>query len=159
MKKKTFITIMPSEPREKGMDFFMNIKNKISKKLITIFAIFAIAFLIFNIDYKIMAVSNDTTLKSIDITPKTEGLTQDQNNKNIYRAVVANDVTSVDVNVVPNDSNATVEVSGNRELEEGTNKVTVTVTTKERRKCRIYNLCKKIIKTYFRTKCCSKYSR
>ena len=96
----------------------MSIKNKISKKLIIIFAIFAIAFLIFNIDYKIMAISNDTTLKSIDITPKTEGLTQDQNNKNIYRAVVANDVTSVDVNVVPNDSNATVEVSGNRELEE-----------------------------------------
>lgn len=150
---------MPSEQREKGMDFFMNIKNKISKKLITIFAIFAIAFLIFNINYKIMAVSNDTTLKSIDITPKTEGLTQDENNKNIYRAVVANDVTSVDVNVVPKDSNATVEVSGNKELEEGTNKVTVTVTTKERRKCRIYNLCKKIIKTYFRTKCCSKYSR
>lgn len=106
----------------------MDMRNKVFKKSIIILIIFTIGVFTYSINNKIMAISSDTTLKSIDISPKNEKLTQDETNKNIYRTVVSNDVTSVDVDVIPNDSNATIEISGNKELQEGTNKVIVKVT-------------------------------
>lgn len=74
------------------------------------------------------AVSNDTSIKSINIEPSDYELVQDENDNKIYRVKVDNSVTSVKVNVVPNNKDTTISVSGNENLIVGTNKVTVSVT-------------------------------
>ena len=74
------------------------------------------------------ATNNDTSLKSLSIEPSNYELVQDEENKDIYRVKVNNNVTSIKVNAVPNNSNAKVSVEGNTSLNIGTNKVTVKIT-------------------------------
>lgn len=73
------------------------------------------------------AVSNDTSLKSLNIEPRGSGLVQDENSENVYRVKVDNDVTSVKINAVPNNNKARIEIEGNNDLIVGTNKVTINV--------------------------------
>ena len=79
----------------------------------------------------VKAASSDTSLKSLTITPSGTGLVQDEENNKVYRVKVNNNVTSITVNAVPNNSNAQVSVSGNTGLQIGTNKVEVTVTAED----------------------------
>ena len=84
--------------------------------------------LILGIENISKAETNDTTLKSLLIEPSNYELVQDEENKEIYRVKVNNNVTSIKVNAVPNNSNAKVSVEGNTSLNIGTNKVTVKIT-------------------------------
>ena len=92
--------------------------------------IIAIIFFIICISNFSKAASNDTALKSISIEPSGYELVQDESDNKIYRVKVDNSVTSIKVNAVPNNKDATISVNGNNELAVGTNKVTVSVTAK-----------------------------
>ena len=93
-----------------------------------LFVIILLVTLIFGITSISKAETNDTTLKSLSIEPSNYELVQDEENKEIYRVKVNNNVTSIKVNAVPNNSNAKVSVEGNTSLNIGTNKVTVKIT-------------------------------
>lgn len=93
-----------------------------------LFVIILLVTLIFGITSISKAETNDTTLKSLSIEPSNYELVQDEEKKEIYRVKVNNNVTSIKVNAVPNNSNAKVSVEGNTSLNTGTNKVTVKVT-------------------------------
>ena len=75
--------------------------------------------------------SNDTKIKKIEVTPCIDSIQQDSENSSIYRVSVNNSVNSVDVNVVPNDSNAKVDIRGNSVLDVGTNRIDITVTAQD----------------------------
>lgn len=92
--------------------------------------IIAIIFFIICISNFSKATSNDTALKSISIEPSGYELVQDESDNKIYRVKVDNSVTSIKVNAVSNNKDATISVNGNNELAVGTNKVTVNVTAK-----------------------------
>ena len=92
--------------------------------------IIAIIFFIICISNFSKAASNDTALKSISIEPSGYELVQDESDNKIYRVKVDNSVTSIKVNAVPNNKDATISVNGNNELAVGTNKVTISVTAK-----------------------------
>ena len=92
--------------------------------------IIAIVFFIICISNFSKAASNDTALKSISIEPSGYELVQDESDNKIYRVKVDNSVTSIKVNAVSNNKDATISVNGNNELAVGTNKVTVNVTAK-----------------------------
>ena len=100
------------------------ITNILVVNLIIIFAIGIIS----SFTYYAIAVSNDTGVKSLTVTPIIGELKQDEENNKIYRTKVENNITEVNVNVVPNNNNAKVEILGNTYLQIGTNKVTVKVT-------------------------------
>ena len=100
------------------------ITNILVVNLIIIFEIGIIS----SFNYYAIAVSNDTGVKSLTVTPIIGELKQDEENNKIYRTKVENNITEVNVNVVPNNNNAKVEILGNTYLQIGTNKVTVKVT-------------------------------
>ncbi len=75
--------------------------------------------------------SNDTRIKKIEVTPCIDTIQQDSENSSIYRVSVNNSVTSVNVNVEPNDSNAKVDIRGNSVLDVGTNRIDITVTAQD----------------------------
>lgn len=103
--------------------------GKNSKNITNIlFTIMLLVTLILGIENISKAETNDTTLKSLLIEPSNYELVQDEENKEIYRVKVNNNVTSIKVNAVPNNSNAKVSVEGNTSLNIGTNKVTVKIT-------------------------------
>ena len=97
---------------------------KIDKKIIT-FISFLIIIIFTHIVY---ADSNDTSLKSISIEPSGYELTQDENDKTIYRVKVDNSITSIQVKAVPNNKDAKISISGNENLAVGTNKVIIEVS-------------------------------
>lgn len=101
--------------------------------------IIAIVFFIICISNFSRAESNDTSIKSISIEPSGYELTQDESDNKIYRVKVDNSVTSIKVNAVPNNKDATISVNGNNELAVGTNKVTISVTAKNGEKA-IYTI-------------------
>ena len=74
------------------------------------------------------ATNNDTSLKSLSIEPSNYELVQDEEDKDIYRVKVNNNVSSIKVNATPNNSKSKVSVEGNESLNVGTNRVTVKVT-------------------------------
>ncbi len=94
-------------------------------KLINTLIIFLIIIISSHIVY---ADSNDTSLKSISIEPSGYELTQDENDKNIYRVKVDNSITSIQVKAVPNNKDAKISISGNENLAVGTNKVIIEVS-------------------------------
>lgn len=102
-----------------------NTNKNISSILLAIILTVALILEITNIS---KATNNDTSLKSLSIEPSNYELVQDEENKDIYRVKVNNNVTSIKVNAVPNNSNAKVSVEGNTSLNIGTNKVTVKIT-------------------------------
>lgn len=103
----------------------MKNKNKILQLIaIALIGLVLIIFLGLN---NIAQASNSTKLKSLSIEPG-ETLVQDSENSMIYRTTVGNNVKSIKVNVVPNDSNSKITIEGNENLEVGTNKVNVKVT-------------------------------
>lgn len=104
---------------------------KLNRKLILAIIVLLLGVIMISINTKVNAASNDASLSSISIEPVGTGLKRDSQNNKIYRAEVENDVTSVTINAVPNNSRAKVNVSGNTELEVGTNKITVQVTAED----------------------------
>lgn len=72
-------------------------------------------------------VSNNASLKEMRID--VEGITP-KFSKNItsYSVVISNDITSINVVAVPEESNAEVNISGNNNLIEGSNVITISVT-------------------------------
>ncbi len=74
--------------------------------------------------------SNDSTLKILDV----EGYTLTPTFKpstTSYSMKVKNSVTSLEVEAVPNDPNATVTIEGNSDLEVGKNAITILVTAED----------------------------
>lgn len=108
----------------------MKTKIKILKNVIAII-LFLVSLYISTTKSNVIAF-NDTTLKNLVVKPEGINLIQDKDNKNIYRAVVENSVTAIDVIAIPNDSKATVEVIGNNNLEEGTNKIIIKVINRDK---------------------------
>lgn len=103
--------------------------EKNSKNIRNIFlTIILLVTVIFGINNISKATNNDTSLKSLSIEPSNAELVQDEENKEIYRVKVNNNVTSIKVNAVPNNSNSKVSVEGNENLSIGTNKVTIKIT-------------------------------
>ena len=70
--------------------------------------------------------SGDNTLKSLSVSGYTISPTFDAETTS-YTLTVPNDVKSIDVSAIANDSKATVTISGNTNLKEGVNPVKVTV--------------------------------
>lgn len=70
-------------------------------------------------------------LEKLEITPRSSDIVQDTNNNNIYRVTVNNTVTSVDVTAKAYNSNSKPEITGNNELDIGTNKVTIKIDGEE----------------------------
>lgn len=69
----------------------------------------------------------DTTLKSLTIdgfsfTPKFD------KNTSTYKLQVPNTVTSLNVNAIPNDTNANVTITGNKNFKDGNNTISIKVT-------------------------------
>lgn len=101
------------------------------KSVILVITTIVLTILMINVETKVNAVSNDTSLSTISINPVGTGLKQDSQNNKIYRVEVDNNITSVTINAVPSNSKSKVTVRGNNELEVGTNKVTVQVTAED----------------------------
>lgn len=102
-------------------------KEKLSLKIVVMLIIFLIICVIGCLN-NISQSSSSTSLKSLSIEPEAT-LEQDSENSTIYRTTVSNDINSIKVNAIPNNSNAKITIKGNNELEVGTNKITVNVTS------------------------------
>ena len=75
-------------------------------------------------------LSSDKSLKSLEITP--EGLDPDFDAETTtYTLEVGADIEKLDINAVPNDENAKIEISGNESLQVGDNVVKITVTAED----------------------------
>lgn len=74
--------------------------------------------------------STDNTLSSLTVT---EGAITPEFNKDVreYNVTVPNEITNVNVVATPTDSKATTAVTGNTDLKEGENTVTVVVTAED----------------------------
>ena len=74
--------------------------------------------------------STDSSLNELTVA---EGTISPEFNKDVkeYTVSIPYEVTEVNVTAVPTDSKATVEVNGNKELKEGENVVTITVTAED----------------------------
>lgn len=76
-------------------------------------------------------LSSNANLKSLQID--VEGISPSFNtNITQYYIVVDNSVNNINVNAIPEDENATVNVSGNKEINTGTNLITITVTAENK---------------------------
>ena len=71
--------------------------------------------------------SSDNTLKKLSVSKGSLDPTFDKD-KTTYTLNVDNDVTSIDVEALPNDEKASVSILGNTNLKEGMNTITVKVT-------------------------------
>ncbi|MCF0126348.1 MAG: cadherin-like beta sandwich domain-containing protein [Clostridia bacterium] len=105
--------------------------KQLIKKLIIINILFIMSLMIANITTNVYAKSNDTTLKSLSIDGMTNELEKDSSNDKIYRGKVDYNITSAKINVVPNNSNAKITVTGDDTLSVGTNKIVVKVTAED----------------------------
>lgn len=87
-------------------------------------------------------LSSNANLKTMQIG--VEGISP-AFNKNIteYFLVVDQTVESINVVATPEDSNATVSISGNQNLQIGSNKILITVTAQNKAREDIYNKCNK----------------
>lgn len=81
-------------------------------------------------DNKETTKSSDSTLKSLSVL---EGVISPEFNKDVreYTLIVPNEIGEINVTAVPTDSKATATVTGNVELKEGENTVTVVVTAED----------------------------
>ena len=103
--------------------------KRISKISFTIISLILLVLFIF--ECQSYGASNDTSIRKIEVSPCINNLQQDSGNSNIYRVAVNNSVTSVNVNIEPNDSSASVSVQGNTGLDVGTNKVEIKITAED----------------------------
>lgn len=82
--------------------------------------------------------SDNKNLKSLTVTPTglspafSSGTTE-------YTMTIGSDIDKIDVNAVTEDTKANVEVSGNTNLEIGTNKIKITVTAEDN-STKVYNI-------------------
>lgn len=83
-------------------------------------------------------ISNDATLKNLGIKPND--FSGFKKSKTSYDVTVPNSVSSVSVYAVPNNSNAKVTGTGKKELQEGANKVDVTVTAQDGKTTKTYTI-------------------
>lgn len=97
------------------------------KNIISIILVFLI-FSTINIS-QVKAVSSDTSLKSLKISPSVDDIKQDESNENIYRVKVNKDTTSVSIEAIPNDKNAKVEIGDTTLYQYGNNLINVKVTS------------------------------
>jgi len=83
------------------------------------------------------SVSSNASLKEMRID--VEGITP-KFSKNItsYSVVVSNNINNINVVAIPEDNNATVDVSGNNNLIEGSNIITIGVTAPDRKTTKNY---------------------
>ena len=74
--------------------------------------------------------SSDATLSALTVK---EGTISPEFSKDVeaYTLTVPNEITQINVTATPTDSKATVKVEGNKDLKEGENPVTVTVTAED----------------------------
>lgn len=74
--------------------------------------------------------SNDATLKSLTVKDQTLDPTF-KSNISTYAIKVKNDVTSLDISAIANHEKAKVEITGNKDLKEGVNTVSIKVTAED----------------------------
>lgn len=74
--------------------------------------------------------SNDATLKKLDVSGYTLTPTF-KSNVNNYSMKVRNNITSLNVTAIPNNNEAQVVISGNKNWKEGNNTVTIKVTAED----------------------------
>ena len=74
--------------------------------------------------------SNDATLKKLDVSGYTLTPTF-KSNVNNYSMKVRNNITSLNVTAIPNNNEAQVLISGNKNWKEGNNTVTIKVTAED----------------------------
>ena len=74
--------------------------------------------------------SNDATLKKLDVSGYTLTPTF-KSNVNNYSMKVKNNITSLNVTAIPNNNEAQVVISGNKNWKEGNNTVTIKVTAED----------------------------
>ena len=74
--------------------------------------------------------SNDATLKKLDVSGYTLTPTF-KSNINNYSMKVRNNITSLNVTAIPNNNEAQVVISGNKNWKEGNNTVTIKVTAED----------------------------
>lgn len=78
----------------------------------------------------VITKSSDATLKSLDVAGYTLTPTF-KSSITTYSMKVKNNITSLNVTAIPNDSNAKVEISGNKNWKEGNNTITIKVTAED----------------------------
>lgn len=74
--------------------------------------------------------SNDATLKKLDVSGYTLTPTF-KSNVNNYSMKVRNNITSLNVTAIPNNNEAQVVISGNKNWKEGNNTITIKVTAED----------------------------
>lgn len=79
----------------------------------------------------VLGASSDTKIKKIEVSPCINNIQQDPDNDSVYRVAINNSVTSVNVNIEPNNPKSSVEVQGNVGLDVGTNRVDITITAED----------------------------
>ncbi|MCL2859194.1 MAG: cadherin-like beta sandwich domain-containing protein [Oscillospiraceae bacterium] len=111
-----------------------------NKKIITFLIL--IIFLILLVQLSVLStvvLGNDPTLKSLSVNVGTLDPKFDSSIIE-YIIVVPENVDSIDITATPNDSNATVNISGNKNLKSGLNKVTIKVTAENGQDTRTYTI-------------------
>lgn len=84
-------------------------------------------------------VSTNANLKELHLD--VEGLSPNFNkNTTTYNIVVPNDRTTININAVPEDSNAKVNITGNTNLKTGLNKITIKVTAPDNKTTKTYTI-------------------
>ncbi len=84
-------------------------------------------------------VSTNANLKELHLG--VEGLSPAFNkNTTTYNIVVQNNVDSISINAIPEDSNAKVNISGNTNLKTGLNNITIKVTAQDNKTTKTYTI-------------------
>ena len=85
------------------------------------------------------AVSTNANLKELHLS--VEGLSPAFNkNTTTYNIVVPNNIDTININAIPEDSNAKVSVAGNTNLQTGLNNITIKVTAPDNKTTKTYTI-------------------
>ncbi|MBQ3021422.1 MAG: cadherin-like beta sandwich domain-containing protein [Bacilli bacterium] len=80
------------------------------------------------------AYLSNISIENIDLSPKFDSLTND------YSANLTTDLTELNITATPDDPKAEVEIKGNKDLKEGENTITITVTSSDEKNKQVYTI-------------------
>lgn len=84
--------------------------------------------------------SNNANLSTLGVTPKEYDFTGFNKDKTSYEVTIPNNVNSLNVSYKTADKNAKVKITGNKDLEVGTNDIKVVVTAEDGKTTKTYTI-------------------